>query len=195
MLASRIILLASVVGFSSGAATQHLTEGAAQSPVRVIIYEDLACPDCATFRKMMDDQILPKYADKVAFEHRDFPLAKHPWARKAAIAARFFGTRSPEMDLAFRRYAMTNLRQITVNNFEAWLTRFALAHQFDPAKALAALDDKQLGALVESDSQDGIARGIARTPTALVNGTPFIESFSFEDIAKSIEAELAAVNR
>jgi protein-disulfide isomerase len=120
MRASWIGLFASAIGLA--ATTQHLTEGAPGSAVRVIVYEDLAWVDCATFRKMLDEQILPKYADKVAFEHHDFPLTKHPWARKAAIAARYFGTQSPELDLAFRRFAMANLRQITINDFEAWLT-------------------------------------------------------------------------
>ena len=71
-------------------AAQHLIEGLAQSPVRVIVYEDLQCPDCADFRVMLDEKLLPRFASTVRFEHRDFPLAKHAWARKAAIAARFF---------------------------------------------------------------------------------------------------------
>ena len=56
-----------------------------ESKVRVLIYEDLQCPDCAEFRRMMDEKILPRYGERVAFIHRDFPLAKHAWARKAAI--------------------------------------------------------------------------------------------------------------
>ena len=146
-----------------GAATPHLTEGAAQSTVRVVIYEDLQCPDCADFRKMLDDRLLPKYAATVAFEHRDFPLTKHPWARKAAIAARYFGEQSPELDLAFRHFAISNLREITIDTFEAWLTRFANQHQLDPAKALAGLDNKRLAESVEADYQEGVARGIAKT--------------------------------
>ena len=69
-------------------AADRLIEGDPKSSVRVIIYEDLQCPDCADFRRMLDTQLLPRFAAKVAFEHRDFPLAKHAWARKAAIAAR-----------------------------------------------------------------------------------------------------------
>ncbi len=82
---------------------QPLIEGQAQSTVRVIIYEDLHCPDCADFRRVLDEKILPRYADKAAFIHRDFPRAKHAWARKAAIAARYFGEIKPELGLAYRR--------------------------------------------------------------------------------------------
>ena len=40
----------------------------------------------AAFRRMLDEKLLPKYGDEVAFVHRDFPLAKHAWARQAAAA-------------------------------------------------------------------------------------------------------------
>jgi protein-disulfide isomerase len=44
---------------------------------------------------------------------------------------------------------------------------------------------------VEKDYQDGVGRGIIHTPTVLVNGAPFVETFTFEEIAKGIDAALA----
>jgi protein-disulfide isomerase len=171
---------------------QHLMEGAAESTVHVVIYEDLQCPDCADFRTMLDQRLLPRYARTVRFEHRDFPLAKHAWARQAAIASRFFEEAQPGLGLAYRKYALAKLREINPNNFNALLSQFASGHGVDPGKAVAALSNERLAALVEKDYQEGVARGIARTPTVLVNGTPFIETFAFEDVAKAIDAELAA---
>jgi protein-disulfide isomerase len=173
------------------AAGSHLIEGAEQSPVRVIIYEDLQCPDCANFRDMLDQKLLPRYAATVRFEHRDFPLAKHAWARKAAIAARFFDQTPDRLGLSFRKYCMANQSQITAENFDQQLAKFAGEHGVDQAKALAALADQQLADLVEKDFQEGVARGIAHTPTVLVNGKPFIETFRFEDVAAAIDSELA----
>jgi protein-disulfide isomerase len=183
------LLMASLPVFAAGS---HLVEGAAQSPVRVIIYEDLQCPDCADFRVMLDQQLLPRYAATVRFEHRDFPLAKHAWARKAAIAARFFEEAQPPLGLAFRKYCMSHQPEITAENFDQQLAKFAADHGVDAAKAQAALTDQRLADLVEKDFQDGVARGIAHTPTILVNGKPFIETFKFEDVAATIDAELAA---
>jgi protein-disulfide isomerase len=183
------IVLASMSG---NAAEQHLMEGTAQSTVRVLIYEDLQCPDCADFRAMLDQQLLPRYAATVRFEHRDFPLAKHAWARKAAIAARFFEEAQPGLGVAYRKFALAKLRDINPDNFNAMLSQFASGHGVDSAKAVAALSDQRLSALVEKDYQEGVARGIAKTPTVLVNGKPFIETFAFEDVAKAIDAELAA---
>jgi protein-disulfide isomerase len=171
---------------------QHLMEGAAQSYVRVIIYEDLQCPDCAVFRDMLDRELLPRYGATVRFEHRDFPLAKHAWARKAAIAARYFDEVQPGAGLGWRKYAMAHLREITVDNLDQRLLDFAKARSLDRAKVTAALNDERLAGLVENDYQEGVARGIAHTPTVLVNGKPFIETFTFEEIAKAIDSELAA---
>lgn len=188
----RAALAALLVSLPILAADQHLVEGAAQSPVRVLIYEDLQCPDCAVFRNMLDAQLLPRYASRVRFEHRDFPLAKHAWARKAAIAARFFEEAKPGLGLEYRKYSMGHQSEITAENFNGQLAAFAKAHGTDPAKALAALGDQRLAALVEKDFQEGVARGIAHTPTVLVNGKPFIETFTFQEVAAALDFQLAA---
>ncbi len=173
-------------------ADKHFMEGAAQSPVHVIVYEDLQCPDSAAFRRMLDEKLLPRYSSGVRLEYRDFPLPKHAWARQAAIAARFFEESRPGLGLAHRNYALSHLRQITPGNFDDRLSQFAKDHGVDRVQAVDSLGDARLSSLVESDYQEGVARGIAKTPTVLVNGRPFIETFTFEDVAKAIEAELAA---
>jgi protein-disulfide isomerase len=183
-----VALLASVAGLP---AQQSLVEGLAESKVRVLIYEDLQCPDCAVFRRMMDEKILPRYATRVAFVHRDFPLAKHAWARRAAIAARYFGDRKPELGLAYRRQIMATIRETTPDNFNSRLAQFAKDNGLDPARALAALDDPRLAGLVERDFQDGVARGVVHTPTVFVSGSPFIERFSFEDVSQALDDVLA----
>ncbi len=185
-------LLPGLLAFTMAvSAEQPLVEGRTESKVRVLIYEDLQCPDCAAFRRMLDEKILPRYGDRVAFVHRDFPLAKHAWARKAAIAARYFSEVKPELGLTFRRHIMAAIQETRADNFNDKLSAFARDNGVDPAQAVAALDDRRLAALVERDFQDGVARGVAKTPTVFVSGKPFIEHFSFDDISLSIEDALA----
>jgi len=183
-----LTLLASTAGL---AAQQPVVEGLAESKVRVLIYEDLQCPDCADFRRMMDEKLLPRYATRVAFVHRDFPLAKHAWARQAAVAARYFAERKPDLGLAYRRQVMAGIEQTTTENFKERLAQFARANGVDAAAAVAALDDARLAALVERDFQDGVARGVVHTPTVFVNGRAFIERVSFEDISEALDDALA----
>lgn len=185
------LLLGLLASTMAASAEQPLVEGRAESKVRVLIYEDLQCPDCAAFRRMMDEKLLPRYGERVAFVHRDFPLAKHAWARKAAVAARYFTGVKPDLGLAYRRHIMATIQETRADNFNDRLSTFARDNGIDPAQAVAALDDQQLVALVERDFQDGVARGVAKTPTVFVSGKPFIEHFSFEDISQSIEDALA----
>jgi protein-disulfide isomerase len=187
-----LLLAAASIGVTQrpSFAQKPLLEGNPASPVRVIVFEDLQCPDCANFRTAMEKELLPRFAKSVAFEHRDFPLAKHAWARRAAIAARFFASVSAETGLEFRRETMARLREIKPETFEQHVAAFAKAHGVDPAKAVAALEDPALAAAVESDYQDGVARGVAHTPTVLVDGEPFVERFPIEDVIKSIERAL-----
>ena len=185
------VCLALIAATAGLCAQQGLVEGKADSPVRVVIYEDLQCPDCANFRVMLDKQVLPKYAAQVAFIHRDFPLAKHAWARRAAVAARFFAEKDQQLCLEYRRHTMATIRETTPENFNEKLSAFARSHDVNPADALAALDDARDAAAVEKDYQEGVARGVAKTPTAFVNGKPFIETFTFEEISQGIDEALA----
>jgi protein-disulfide isomerase len=189
-----VLVVALAVAAAGLAADRGPIEGLAASPVKVVVYENLQCSDCAVFRKMMDERLLPQYGGRVAFIHRDFPLPRHTWARPAAIAGRFFHERSPELGVRYRRETMAALRETNAENFETRLAAFAKANGVPEPEALAALKDQRLAALVEKDYQEGVARGVSRTPTVYVNGVPFIERFTLEDISKGIEQALAEAN-
>lgn len=181
------MMLPFLMMFAAADQPARLVEGNPASAVRVVIFEDLQCSDCANFRLMLDKQLLPRFSSKVAFEHRDFPLPKHSWARKAAIAARFFEKTSAALAVKYRQETMANMKSITPENFNSTLSDFARKNGVDPAKAVASLTDAALEAAVEKDYRDGVARGVGRTPTVLVDGEPFIETFAFEDIAAALE--------
>ncbi|MBY0505770.1 MAG: DsbA family protein [Bryobacteraceae bacterium] len=165
-------------------------EGNPRSPVRVVIFEDLQCGDCARFRTMLDEQLLPKYKETVAFEHRDFPLAKHSWSRDAALVARYFDLQNPNLGVEFRRQALANRDKVTAAEFATWVAGFSRQYAVDPVKAVAALKSTTIGAQVDKDVAEGVARGITKTPTVFVDGEPFVETFTFEAISLAIDAAL-----
>jgi len=189
-----IVLTAAALASAMHLGAQKIpVEGTADSPVRAIIYEDLQCSDCADFRRMLDEKLLPKYGAKIAFVHRDFPLAKHAWARRAAIAGRFFADRYPQLAISYRQFMMAGQSTATEANLNERLTEFAKAHGADAEAAIAALANAHYAELVEQDYQDGVARGVRHTPTVFVNGRPFIETFTFEEISKGIDEALGEV--
>lgn len=141
-------------------------------------------------RNMLDDHLLPTYREHIAVEHRDFPLPKHSWARLAAVAARFFEQRDSVAGLEFRRYLLTHFRSISMMDFGDRLREFAAARGVDGMEAIAALGDAALQAAVEQDYQEGLARGVAKTPTVYIGEKILIEKFPLAELAETIELAL-----
>ncbi len=186
-----LLLWAGGHGGSAWAARSDVVEGNPASPVRVIIYGDLQCSDCARFRQMLDEKLLPKYGKKVAFVHRDFPLAKHDWARPAAMAARWVGEQNPQLGITFRRELLAEHNHLTEDTLKAWVEEFATRNHLDPKGIVAAMSDQRLATLVDEDRQGGEARGVSRTPTAYLGGQAFVENIIYEDIARALDEALA----
>jgi protein-disulfide isomerase len=168
----------------------RLVEGRAGSPVQVVLYEDLQCKDCAWLRRRLDDRLLPVYGDKVAFEHREFPLAKHNWAREAATAARWFGRHSPEAGAAFRRELLADLQAVTLETLPDWIVAFADRHGLT---APIAADREQAAAAVEADFQQGLQQNVEKTPTMIVGESVFVEWIVIAEVEAAIEEALATV--
>jgi protein-disulfide isomerase len=183
-----VLLLAACNSFAAGT---DIMEGNPSSSVKVLIYEDLQCSDCATFGRLLDDRILPKYGARVAFIHRDFPLGKHEWARPAAIAARWVYEKDPRLGLTIRRELLSEQNNISLQTLKSWLTEFAARNHLEARAIVSSIDDPRLGALVDQDRQAAIARGIVHTPTVFVGGVPFVETIIYEDLARALDDALS----
>jgi protein-disulfide isomerase len=184
------ILLAAVISMQA-ASRNDVVEGNPGSPVKVIVYEDLQCGDCQTFRTLLDEKILPKYASRVAFIHRDLPLGKHDWARQAAIAGRWVYQQDPKLGITFRREIMSEQEHLTANNLKPWLIEFATRNDLDYKGIVNSLNDPRIVTLVDQDSLGAAARGISHTPTVYVGNQALVETITYEDLARLIDVELA----
>jgi protein-disulfide isomerase len=181
-------LLASVS--MPGAAKVEIVEGNPNSPVRVMIYEDLQCGDCQTLRTLLDEKLLPRYGARVAFVHRDFPLPKHEWARSAALAGRWVAEQDRALGIRFRREILSEHLHLKPETLEHWLRQFALRNKLSVDGIVAALSDPRLMGLLEQDYQAALARGVAKTPTVFVANQPFVETIIYEEIARALDVEL-----
>ena len=170
-------------------------EGNEASSVRVIIYEDLQCPDCAEFRKAMDGILLPRYGTTVAFEHRDFPLPKHAWAKEAALAARYFQALDPTTAVEFRRHVQRRISEVNSHGFRAELSEFCRRKGLDADKALASLTNEANARAVEADFQEGVTAGIRKTPTLIVGDKSFVETIDLAELQRVLDALLRKPSR
>jgi len=190
ILLAAAISLAAAPGLHAASRTD-VVEGNPASPVKVVIYEDLQCGECQTFRTLLDEKILPKYGPRVAFIHRDLPLAKHDWARQAAIAARWVYQQNPTLGITFRREIMSEQEHLSANNLKPWLIEFATRNDLDYKGIVASLNDPRIVTLVDQDSLGAAARGISHTPTVYVGNQALVETITYEDLARLIDVELA----
>jgi protein-disulfide isomerase len=178
-------------GQSLYASHNDVVEGNPASPVKVLIYDDLQCGDCARFRVMLDERVLPKYGAKVAFIHRDFPLGKHDWARPAAVAARWVWDQDHTDGITIRRELLAEQDHITLRSLNGWLLNFAARNHLDQKGIIDSLTDPKFNTLVDQDRQAAVARGVERTPTVYVGGVSLVETILYEDLARALDEALA----
>jgi protein-disulfide isomerase len=178
------------VGVCLAAVRSDVTEGNPRSPVRVVIYEDLQCPDCARLRTLLDEKILPRYGGKVAFIHRDFPLARHDWARAAAIAGRWVWEQDPDAAIAFRREILAEQNSLTPARFEPWLAEFARRYRLDARGISGSPRDSRLAALVDQDLASGNARAVKKIPAVFVGGQILVETILEDDLTRALDTAL-----
>ena len=187
----RLAALAILLGMGGMSATRsELVEGNPASTVKVVIYEDLACSDCARLRVMLDEKILPKYGKRVAFVHRDFPLPRHDWARPSALAGRWVYEQSSALAVVYRRELLAQYDHITTANLRDWLREFARRYKLNEDGITAATSDPRLIAQVDSDRQGGVARGVTKVPSVYLGTQVFVENIQMEDLSRALDTAL-----
>ena len=133
------------------------------SPVALVVFEDLQCPQCARAAPLLA-QAAQTY--KIPLVQHDFPLPMHNWSMNAAIIARYFDTHSKATGNAFRDYVFEHQREIVPDNLRGFAEKFAAEHKIelpfvvDPAG--------KLNALVIADRELGKSINLEHTPTIYV---------------------------
>jgi protein-disulfide isomerase len=179
-----------VVATAAAAATNDIVEGNPSAAVKVLIFSDLQCDYCQSFRTMLDEKLLPKYGKTVAFVHRDFPLGRHKWAREAAMAARWVWEQNPRAGIVLRRELLSEQGHLNPNSLKSWLIQFADRNQLSEQGIIAAMTDTRLGALVDGEMQSGAVRGIQTVPTVIVGGKTFSGTIVYDNVAQALDQAL-----
>jgi protein-disulfide isomerase len=163
------------------------TKGAQTAPVTVVEFTDFQCPSCAAAHPVLD-RLVAESGGRVRLVVRDFPLAQHENAFKAAEAAeaaREQGKYWEYVDVLFRNQSALGAEQ---------LKQYASALGLDRAKFDAALDSGKFAEQVRRDVLDGQKLGISGTPTIFVNGRRQRET-SYESLKAAVDQALAAPAR
>jgi protein-disulfide isomerase len=165
--------------------TDAPTLGPAKAPVTIVEFADYQCPYCHQAQQSVDE-ILSRYAGKVRFVHRDFPIdGLHARATPAARASRCAGEQGKFWE--YHRGLLTASGDLSDADFKAR----AQALRLDGAAfaACLALDSKD--AAIKESVEAGSKLGVSATPTFFVNGRRMVGSKTVNDFVDVIEDELA----
>jgi protein-disulfide isomerase len=157
--------------------------GDANAAVTIVEFTDFQCPACAAMHPVLEEA-LKSYGNKVRLVVRDFPLAMHANARKAAEAA----NAAHAQGKFFEYVALLFKRQDALD--VPSLKKYASELGLDRARFDVALDGGKYSAEVKHDLDDGQIYGVASTPTIFVNGK-LLRTLSSDGLKAAIDQALS----
>lgn len=137
--------------------------GSPTAPIQIVVFTDFECPYCLESEQTLT-RLRERYADRIAIRYLNYPLPSHAYARPAAVAAMCAAAQGKY--LAFHDLLFAHQQEL------AHLDYLALAQQagLDRAAFAACRVSGEADRRVDDDIREGIAAGVAGTPTFLVNG-------------------------
>ena len=166
----------------------------AGSKVAIVEFMDLECPVCAQMDPVVEHAAAQHH---VAWVHLDYPLPMHNWSFAAAVNARYFDSKSPEIGNQYRAAVFANQMNIdNVNVLTTFTQKFAKDHNID----LPFMMDPggKFDAEVRADRSMAQRMGVNRTPTIWVvaqtpNGPTYEELLDRNGLDSLIDQEQAKV--
>ncbi|MCL8251012.1 MULTISPECIES: thioredoxin domain-containing protein [Aeromicrobium] len=170
-------------------ADSHRLDTADDGKVTLVEFLDLECESCAAAYPFVED-LREKYAGRVTFVMRYFPLESHLNSRNAAHAVEA-AARQGRLEDMYRRMFETQQQWGESQESQAPLFRtFADELGLDLATYDADVAGEAVAARVQADVDDGLALGVTGTPTFFLNGEK-VEAASTDDFVRQIDDALA----
>jgi protein-disulfide isomerase len=158
-------------------------KGEAKAAVTLVEFTDFQCPSCGELQPVLD-KLVQEYSGRVRLVVRDYPLARHENAFKAAEAAEAAREQGKYWEYTARLFR--NQSALTVDK----LKQYASELKLDQTKFDAALDGGRFKNQVQRDLLDGKKVGVKGTPSLFLNGKPVYDR-SYEGLKHTIDAALS----
>jgi len=158
-------------------------KGPESAPVTIVEFSDFECPFCSRVNPTLA-QVRETYGDKVRIVFRQFPLAMHPNAQKAAEASLCAHDQGKFWEMHDAMFA--DQRNLGIPALKTKAETLSL----DGEEFAQCLDSGEYADEVQADMQAGIAAGVNGTPAMFINGIPLSGAVPFENLAEVIDAEL-----
>jgi protein-disulfide isomerase len=137
--------------------------GEESAPVVIVEFSDFTCPFCQRIRPDLD-RFVRDESDRVRLYFKPFPIASHPHAMDAAIAAEWARDRG----LFWKMYDQLFAHPHDLS--ESDLAGYAAAIGGDPDDLRKALESGRYKARIAASQAEARAANIVGTPTLFLNG-------------------------
>lgn len=157
------------------------SRGPSDAPVTIIEYGDFQCPFC---QQMADSlaQLTARYPSQARHVWKDYPLASHPEARPAALAARCAhrqGQFWPFHDRLFQQQG-----DLGPDLYQRMVADLNL----DQATFAECLKDSSVQYRIDQAVTAGRRVGVGEVPTVFINGRRYEGALSVEELTAIIES-------
>jgi protein-disulfide isomerase len=177
--------------------------GSANAPVLIVGFDDLECPYCAKMHQELFPALIERYKDQVHIVYRDFPLAQHPWAMRAAIDTNCIAAQSAAGYWNLVDYIHAHASEMggdekslaKANETLDSLTRDEGKRQKLNADTLNACIVKQDDTAVKASMKLGESLGVDSTPAFFINGEKMEGALPLEYVYRMIDNALIASGR
>ena len=160
--------------------------GPADARVTVVEFSDMECPSCK--RRTSDwDALQAKLAGDLKIRRyvKSFPLTdSHPWAFRAASAARCFFERSPELHFRYKSNVYARQEELNVAAVDAFSLAFAVDNGVPEVYFKGCYLQAKTAEKILADLTEGWYVRVRSTPTFFVDGVavswfsdPLMEEF------------------
>lgn len=165
--------------------------GPADAKVTLAEFGDYQCPACGQYHKLIKDDILPKYSDKLKFVFLNFPLteihANAQAAAQAAEAAALQGKFWEMHNILYERQDDWSKQKDPRPKFESYAREIGI----DVDLFKKDSESQKVIDLINQQAGLGEAFKLKGTPSFFVNGTAVILKAGSNDILQAIDKALA----
>jgi protein-disulfide isomerase len=159
------------------------SKGPSDARVTIVEFSDFQCPYCARGKRVID-RVLAEYGKDVRVVFRDFPLAFHDKAQKAAEAGHCAEEQGRFWEM--HDWMFDHQDALAVGDLKGAAKKLGL----DGKKFDACIDGGKYGDAVAANQRDGAKAGVSGTPAFFVNGTSISGAQPFERFKTLIDRAL-----
>jgi protein-disulfide isomerase len=159
-----------------------ILKGSPSAQVVLVEFADYQCPYCQKVHPDID-KLKAEFGDKLSIAFKDFPLPMHPFAQKAAEAARCAGVQGKFWEFHDALFTEKKLEL-------PQLKEQARALHLDGAAFDKCLDSGEQASVVAKDYAEGKKLGITGTPSFFVNGHYFSGAVNYTMLRDMVHQQL-----